>query len=402
MKRKERFKTALIVLLTASAAFLAGMTGIFDNLGRHGEAPVAREDNPAEYTAAAFPLAAAYSASTGLRYGAKYSSAEIAELYGHTAAALSEALGSASRPAQMNESAWMTALSGPGLFLDYGCEIPLDALALWLGTELRAGVKGSAGRMMLSPDGSGGVHIAFQNSEGFHTCSTMSRWSSFAAELSDFFPNGAVFAFEKDSLKNAEKYELILETLPEVHTVRAAAGRSGRTGTIPDMSMSVSYTEADGTVVYPEDNGIVKFGADGTVSYTSDKPHIRADGVAAMIEKARSVLDGIRAEGKGDEGLYFTGMEQSDGSARLYFDYFIDGLKVAQNGEPAAEAVFKNGGLVYLRIKLRAYTRTAADCELLPELQAAAAAAEMKKGGSAALEYYDGGGELLFPRWTVH
>ncbi len=57
---------------------------------------------------------------------------------------------------------------------------------------------------------------------------------------------------------------------------------------------------------------------------------------------------------------------------------------------------------MYLRIKLRAYTRTAADCELLPALQAAAAAAEMKKGGSAALEYYDGGGELLFPRWTVH
>ena len=401
MKRKERLKTALIILLTAGAVVLGSLTGIFDNLGRHGTAPENREENPAEYTAAAFPLTAAYSASTGLRYGVKYSSAEIAELYGHTAAALGEALGSASKLLEMSESAWITALSGAGLFLDYGADIPLDALALWLGTELRAGVSGSARRMMLSPDGSGGVHIAFQNADGFQTCSTMSRWSSFVSELSSFFPNGAVFAFEKDSLKNAEKYELILETLPEVHTVRASAGRSGRSGTIPDMSMSVSYTEADGTVVYPEDNGIVKFGPDGTVSYTSDKPHIRADGTAAMIEKARSVLEGIREEGKGDEGLYFTGMEQSDGAVRLYFDYFIDGLKITQRGDTAAEAEFKNGGLVYLRIKLRAYTRTAADCELLPELQAAAAAAEMKQGGSAVLEYYDGGSELLAPRWTV-
>lgn len=402
MKRTEGIKTALIILLAISAAMLGRMTGIFNDLGRREALPDSGGDVPAEYTAAAFPRAAAYSASAGLRYGVKYSESGMEELYERIGAQLGEALGSASAPEEMKETAWAEAVYGSGLFLDYGSDIPLEALARWMGTVMREGVTGSASRLMFSPDGTGGVKLAFQSGDSFYSCATMSRWSSFTAALGDFLPNGAAFAFEKDSLKNTEKYALILEEMPKVYFVQASTWRGSGIGAALDMSMANGYAETDGSIVYPEDNGILKLGYDGTAIYTAaDRPHIRAEGTAAMIEKARSILEEIHAEDKGDETLYFSGLRRENGTLRLSFDYYVDGIRVLQSGDSAAWVEFENDSLTSLYIKLRSYRLTEREVQPLPELQAMAAAAGRKEGSSAVLAYFDAGADLLRPRWTA-
>lgn len=410
MKRRigaETVKTAAIVVLSVSAIFLASLTGIFDDFAaglKRSQIQQRVAGSPNAYDAAAFPQSAAVTAGKNLRCGVKYNQGGMDELYKSVSTAMGEAIGSAAQIEHIDEGEWRNALDGEGLYIDYEIYVPFDALALWLGTEPGGVLSGSVARLLFIPGAEGSVDMCYQSEEGFFRCTTMSRWNSIAEQTVDFLPNGASFAYERESLADADPYCLISGGDMEMHGVHVSAGMCGSMGEVFGMSMYNGYTETDGTVVYPEDSGTLKLSADGTVSYTAgENGGIYADGLADMIESVRAMLERLRSGGTGEESLCFTGAEEgADGEVRLNFAYFINGIRVTGAWGDAAAVEFKNGRLMRLRFLPRIYTVAEQTVFVLPELQAAAAAGSMHKGGSAVLRYGDSGGEgVIFPVWKM-
>ncbi len=130
-----------------------------------------------QYQQAALPLTAAVKGSSELRYGVKYDSKQIEELYGNFRMELGEALGSASLPESVTEDVWRAALTGQGVYFDYETAIPLDMLSCWLGTTLINDNEGSAKKLILTGDGGVGVLLYYMDGEGkAWRCNTRAGW----------------------------------------------------------------------------------------------------------------------------------------------------------------------------------------------------------------------------------
>ncbi len=137
-------------------------------------------------------------------------------------------------------------------------------------------------------------------------------------------PNGAEFCYEKrdlkDALKDAEPYSLIINELPELHTLLAQSSPFGdelkkRAAEVLKVSLYGSYLETDGTLVYVDSSGTVKLSPDGYIRYTASEGGeglTAAKSEAEMIEKARSIIVKLRSVFAGEEELSLTGVTHDD------------------------------------------------------------------------------------------
>ncbi len=407
---KEPVKSLLIVLLTVSACFLMIRSGVFSAVLReHTQlaAPNIPQENELSYSAAALPTAAAVNSPNGFCYGLKYDSEALNDLYQELSAYLGEAIGSASEPVRMSEKSWLRLLEGAGLYLDYDCAVPLNALAAWLGVETPW--ENSLCTMLLSEGENGSVLFCFRNAAGVCWRSeTAGLWKSLWERLNTYLPNGASFACHWDALSDCEPSMLVLEQLPEKHRILAAGAQDAparllaeKTGV--NLSGQNRYSEPDGTVVYPGESGVIRLHPDGSVSYSATEGFCLAEAgsVPAMLEHSRALVEELHTVFAGDEQLRFRSCSLKDGNGTAEFEYFCEGLPVICATGSAARATWLDGKLTELRILPRTYRITEKAVELLPEKQAAAAAGSRRKGSEACLTFYDGGDEQLLPFWQV-
>jgi hypothetical protein len=422
----ETIKSVAIILLIFSAGFLASATGLFTDLfvnlplfniiegsGSNTDLQPGSADS---YQQAALPTAMAVRGTSGLRYGVEYNSRNIEDLYNNFKTELGEALGSASIPEKTNENEWRDALTGQGVYFDYGTAIPLDALARWLGTALINDSGNSARRLVIKSCGDNGVALYCMDGEGnTWRCETKAAWSGIADELDAYLPNGAMFAYEKTALSDAEPYNLILNELPELYKLNASGSAFNINSNTAETASELlgvsmygdsSYRESDGTVVYLDDSGTVKLRADGYLSYNaSDEGGLtEADNIADMVEASRSILSEIHETFSGDEKLLLTDISEEADTCTISFGYFVEGAEVKYGSRSAGAALFKDKSLIQLEIKIRSYKINDEKAQLLPEYQAAAIAADMSKGSEVKLIWPDSGRGTadISPKWNVY
>lgn len=412
MKRfKEPLKTLLILLLTASAVFLAWKGSLFAAFfpeRKGGAASPTPEPSELSYTASALPLAAAVTGPGGLCCGLAYDAEAMAELFEGFSAVLSEALGSAEAPASIGRFTWQDRLEEESLYLDYGFPLPITALAAWVGVEAAWAGAETGTAYLLDDNGSGNVRLSYRAGDGrYYECDTAASWTTLRAQLEEYRPNGAAFAFTLPALRECDPCLLVLEQLPPVCRVYASSAGSSAAAVCGELfginlGGQSRYTEGDGTLVYPGEKGVLRLWTDGGVGYTASEDSHRASSPADQIEEARRLLETIHAAYAGEEILALRNVEADEaGDLSLEFSYMLGGLRLDLAAGPAARAVWKDGMLSELTIHPRSYRLGEEVSGLLPEKQAAAAAGSLRRGAAPELALPDGGEEKLEPKWIV-
>jgi len=140
-RRVEWAKTALIVLLVASALFLGWQTRLFNDMLRampiFGRATEFAVGLPEPAVAAARPLVIVITDEYGGRYGIRYDTARRNTVYNATSGILGEAIGSKSESVEISEAEWRKALSGPGVYFEYIRPVMLSVLDVWFGARMQ-------------------------------------------------------------------------------------------------------------------------------------------------------------------------------------------------------------------------------------------------------------------------
>ena len=405
----EPVKTVLIVLLSISAAVLMLLSGVFDFLlPKQGNGTFFTPETPdISFTAASLPVEAAVTGQSGLCYGLKYDSDALQALYEAMSAYLGEAIGSAEAPKRISEKGWLRLLDGTGLYLDYDCVLPLTALAAWLGVE--APVELELRTLILSEGEAGNVRFSCRDGQGrLYSCETAGLWKSLSAQLDAYLPNGASFARHWPSLSDCDPEMLVLEKLPEMYTVSVSGGQEAAAEVLAEKTgihlNSVSrYSEPDGTVVYPGETGVLRLHADGRLSYSASEGSALAegDGIPAITELSRALLEELHTAFRGDELLRCDGCRMDGNSGEITFSYVCEGVPVLLDSGSAARLEWENGKLTELTFLPRCFRISAKRVELLPEKQAAAAAGSRSGGSQAGLALRDGSEGQPEPFWRV-
>lgn len=437
MKRfRETGKTVLIFVLIASAVFLAGKTGYFDEF--IDSAPLlsrlpgwltslksvsvtsAPHDREIDFAEAARPVYAVVTGIGGHHYGIKYDGEGLSAFYNDTANILGEALGSSSEPQAITEIAWRSAITSAGIYFDYLNPIPLSALTRWLlGADMtHRGAEHSARRICISGTEDRGVYLYYIGNNGlFYRSKTAVLYSSLASCMAKYLPNNSYYAFElgKD-IKKVDPYTLILPDTGRVPSVCSSNPMSDKIemrdillGFEMNPQLTSQYYES-GADVYISENCSLRIYASGLAIYkatgdTGDRLKISYLGykpqVSELLEGARSFASALVGGTAGAAELYYTRHTYNrDGSIILTFDYFFNGIKLRPSSSPHAAVIKITGDVITeARLCFRSFSSVSGYTPALPDLQAAVLIGE--EGGEPVLEYHEDGDGALTPQWTL-
>ena len=416
----EWSKNILIALLTLSALFLLTMTPLAQDSGLprllDGGSTGGRVSDVSAQPGMVLPARLAVYRD-GERYGLQYDDEAMEERFTSFGSLLGEALSGAGEPASLTESEWRNRLCRPGAYFDFAGEVPLTALARWLGGE-ECSLEGSARRAALCAGEGDEVALCWQDAGdgGFYTCATtLSRALHLDPALETVSPNGAYFAFEDSELAGLlDPFTLITEvegagaqyavTMPlttaaGVETLVDALSFNSRNH-MPGSSGEVYLDGADRLVV--RDSGTVTYRAAQGGKYPVESRNgaaaadQAADGARALAERALSPLCG-------DARLYLLSAEEYGEGWRLRFGYRLNGCAVYLDGEGwAAEFIVQSGYITDFVLRVRSYAADGESVLLLPIDRAAVLLPGLTgEKRELVLRYRDGGGQTVSPHWEA-
>lgn len=425
MKKRlvEWGKNLLLILLVCSTVYLTYRANVFSEILTYE--PVARIIQPIagwfgvtipESTYApgtVVPVAACRPVRMAVRnqgglYGVQYDDGAADELYEKLGRFLGQALGSVKDPEEVSLEQWLVALESEGAYFEFPGEVPLEALALWLGA-LSGGDFGFADRFFLS---AGESSLYYCQEDHYYRADTAHSTSQFAAELEQYRPNSVAFAFElaqeQPAYANVAAHSMISlsesYTPPEVISEYPLSDKTVRDALITSMGFNPysesGYTDSDGNLVFVENTSVLRVGGGSVVfrSTTSDaasaKFTVSSSDRAGLIESARALIADFAHTG--DARLYFAELSSQGGNDVILFDYYISGTKIKQASGYGARVVISNGIVMEISLNMRAYTLSETAQNVMPALQAAAA---MTGKGPLVLEYVDNGGDSVTVGW---
>lgn len=413
-------KNLLIVLLTLSALLLLSQTPLVQDSGltelfRPGSSPGgASAELPQAEPILPVQLAVYLD---GERCGLQYDSARMEELFSSFGPLLGEALTGAGTPSALSEAEWRGCLQRPGVYFDFSGNIPLAALARWLGGGLCT-IEDSARRVALSAETDGHIVLCWQSAgdDGFYTCpTTLSRTLHLDPLMEAVSPNGAYFAFENPELSQIlEPCTLIIEGERSGAQYTASAPLSTAAG-IEALLDALSFNSRNHAPssrgeVYPDgsdrlvlrDNGTVVYHAAQGEKYPVENRNgvstaaQAADGARALAERAMGALIG-------DARLYLLSVQEEDDGWRVRFGYRLEGSAVYLYDEGwAAEFLVQGGYITDFTLHLRSYTADGNHTLLLPIDKAAAMLPDLtREKRELVIQYRDSGGQTVIPGWEA-
>ena len=413
-------KNVLIALLTLSALVLLSMSPLVRDSGLTAWLHSGRASGGASVVSAqpgtVLPACLAVYRD-GERYGLQYDDESMEELFAAFGPLLGEALSGAGEPAALTEPGWRDRLCRPGAYFDFAGEVPLPALARWLGGGI-CPLEGSARRVALCAGEDDQVALCWQDAGdgGFFTCSTtLSRALHLDAALETVTPNGAYFAFENAGLtKLLDPFTLITEgegTGSQYAVTMPLTTTSGMDALLdalsfnsqnhaPGSSGEVYLDGADRLVV--QDGSIVTYraaqgekypveGRDGTVAAGQ-----AVDGARALAERALNPLCGAAR-------LYLLSAEEYGEGWRVRFGYRLSGCAVYLDDEGwAAEFVVQGGYITGFVLKVYSYAPDGGSVLLLPIDKAAVLLSDLtEERRELVIRYRDEGGQIVSPHWEA-
>ena len=411
-------KNILIALLIVSAALLAVKSGLFSLAGGKTEPGQTMQQGQQQTgiaggagLRAAGPYVIAITDASGSRCGLMYDGAELTQAYESFSAYLGEAMGSAGEPEEISKKAWQSALTGTGVYFDFGYSLPVNLLASTLG----ASVSGGAGNHMASrfclaveKDDSVSIYYYRDKDSKYYKCSTAVNSSAMETKLKSWSPNGAAFLFESGSGRDYDLVDdcfLVVPGQAQIHAVTAVnpLGMGYDVSTLMDIFgmnsyLVQNYSDADNTQVYVEGDNTLRVGADGIVTFKSSDETAETGGggdLSGALSKAMAAVSGTigAVSGIASADICAVGYNESAGAFTVRFSYEIGGLPVSLGDESAAEFSISGGRIVAARLNFREYAYSGDDDAPMPSLQAMAVV-QAKGGGMPVLGYVDYGGSV--------
>jgi len=421
MSKKRAFewaKTALLVILLASAMFLGWRTELlndfFGDLPLFGSVAGLVQDSPVAETVgviakeAARPLTIVIIGEDGGRFAVRYDTDARNSAYERTRSILAEALGSASAPVEISENQWRAALSGPGVYYEYATPVRLSVLGGWLGTRMPDITEDSLLRRVYVEFGRERNRIYIQDYDsGLFYGADAATSAERAQELGTYVPNDAQFAFET-AIQAADSAPYMVIMPGNIHP-DVSADFSGSAEELLNIVLdALGHGDEMNTIGYDAGGALVSIGTqfrviinpDGRVLYrrTDGLPPIGlgpAPDEGGLIELARIIVAETIGLG-GDAEVFFESFEyDQDDNGVVTFGYYIAGGRVhLREDRHAARITFSEAMAIDVELNFRTFTQTADHTTMLPELQALAAAR-----GEFKLSYSDTGPDRLQPFW---
>lgn len=424
----EPLKTLIIVLLLALALFLAGKTGVFNELissvpvlARTEEwirtigRPQANEGTEIRSVLheASRPVGIVLTDKDGAHVGVMYDEASLNELYNKVSKTLGEALGSASAPEEANRRQWEGALKSEGIYFEFSNEIPLTVITRWLGLDMINENSHSVKRICITGSRERADIYYISGDNRFFKCRTAAALGS-AIPLTGAFSQ-INFAFEMgEDFKNIDPNTLIINKSPDLYKIKVenplkieaarasvitAFGINPGSNDTYIIDEGIVFVETDSTLEIYED-GSVFFDCTGDGKNKIGLPYAeRANDTGDIIEAAWKMVAALLEHGgRGDEEMYFTGIEK-DSTFEVTFDYFINGMEII-NEEHGATVTIKDGRIINVRARIKSYRLTNEKAVILPAKVAAASTGQLFPGSPMYLVYEDSGTDLLTPFWS--
>lgn len=425
MRDKRRLiewgKNVLMVLLTLSAGVLLSMTPLVRDSGLPGLLhPRPVQAGSADGGAQSGPVLPARLAvcRDGGRFGLEYDDGRMEELFAAFVPLLGDALSEAGTPAPLTEGQWRGCLRQRGAYFDFSGQVPLAALARWLGGG-NCPLEGSARRLVLAAGEDDAVSLCWEDGEGggYFTCPTaLSRSLHLDPAVEAAVPNGAYFAFEDEDLSALlDPFTLITEGEPAAGLYAATAPLSTAAGAeaLVDALSFNNQNHAPGSSgeVYMDgtDRLVLRDGV--TVSYRAAQggkyPVENTNGAvsaAQAAEGARALAERAMAPLCGEARLYLLSVRPyGSGGWRVRFGYRLNGCAVwlYEDGW-AAEFLIEDGAVTEFVLRLRHYAAHGEGALLLPIRKAAAMLPDLtRERRELVIQYRDGGGQSASPGWEA-
>lgn len=425
MRDKRRLiewgKNVLITLLTLSAVILLTMTPLIQDSGLaelfHPRRSAGNADPVKTPVGSVLPARLAV-CQGGERYALQYDDTRMEELFASFGPLLGDALAGAGEPSPLTETAWRSCLRRNGIYFDFSGNVPLAALARWLGSSEECALSGSARRVVLAEGTGDSVSLCWQDAEdgAFYTCpTTLSRALHLDPAVEAVTPNGSYFAFEEPQLVHLlDPNTLITEEKPKgtQYAISAplstAAGIENLLDTLsfnsqnhaPGSSGEVYLSGTDRLVV--QDGGTVIYHAAQGGKYPAENRNgvvsaaLAANTAHALVEQAIGTLCG-------EARLYLISVQEYGGGWRVRFGYRLAGSAVYLYDEGwAAEFLVQGGYITDFVLHLRCYTADGGETLLLPIDKAAVMLPDLTDGKrELVIQYRDGGGQTTIPGWEA-
>ena len=311
--------------------------------------------------------------------------------------------------AAAEDAALRTALDDPGFYLELTCgELPLEAVAAWLGEE--APLERTVRAMALTAGGDDQVLLFLLDRDGRITrCTTALPGSAVRSACEKFAPNGACFAYET-GYTSLSPYTVLMADVaafPDVAPERPAGYSAYNLLTALDFNAHTlsRYTESGGAEVVEESPRTLRIGPDGAVSFISrgtiSSGLYRASGQGLReILAAGWRLAAALTDGAGASPLFLQAVEETEGGYVLRFRYEVNGVPVFfSDGGDALAVTFQAGAVSSFTYRCRSYTPLEEEpAALLPAGMAQAIAAGYPDA-ALFIGYEDDGSERLAAQW---
>ncbi len=413
-------KNALILLLTLSAGVLLSMTPLARDSGL-GELlrPRPAQTGTSGGGSPSGPVLPARLAvyREGGRFGLQYDDNRMGEVFAAFVPLLGDALAGAGAPAPLSDNQWRACLRQRGAYFDFSGEIPLAALARWLGGGA-CSLEGSARRVVLVAGEGDTVSLCWEDAEdgGYFTCPTaLSRSLHLDPAVETVTPNGAYFAFEDESLNRLlDPFTLITEGEPDAGLYDVSAPLSSAAGAeaLVDALSFNSRNHAPGSSgeVYMDgtDRLVIRDGVTATsrAAQSGKYPVEHTNGVvsaAQAAEGARALAERAMAPLCGEARLYLLSVRPYGDGWQVRFGYRLGGSAVYLYDEGwAAEFLVRDGCITEFVLHLRQYTAQGENALLLPIRKAAAMLPDLtRERRELVIQYRDGGGQSVSPGWEA-
>ncbi len=118
------------------------------------------------------------------------------------------------------------------------------------------------------------------------------------------------------------------------------------------------YTEADGSLVFVENTGILKISPDGLLTFSATAGGLALSGSSAssVALEIAELVSSVNSGAGCNADMYITSSLSSDVATEFSFDYIVGGFPVRFNGINAAHVTVRNGYITEYAQILRKYT----------------------------------------------
>ncbi len=423
----EWLKNLLIILLSLSALLLLTRSPLYVDSPLHARIQNllrpegARSQTSISLTDATCPIRMAVVNDNG-RYGVQYDHTAVDETFDLLGPLLGEALNTTGPTFPIAKERWHQALKSPGIYFDFGSQIPFSALSGWMeGGTVNLSLSTNVRRLILATgDEKNTVWLFWQDADtgAFQASTTdLDLALHFAPTLAAWLPNAALFAFEEPAYAACDPYTLITTTPTPAIYVASIPLSSETPNSMPQVLSALSYSPAS-VASYPTSDGTRYTAGDSTFLLTTKgtlffqgadpfRSPTYDQGIegntAQWIETTRRLTADTLGLLCGEAQLYLTSARYEGEYLVITYGYRLNGIPVFLHEEGwAAQFVVYNGTITEFTLHFRSYAATSTTTPLLPEPQAAAAMSALEvEGGELLLSYRDGGGDTVTAGWAA-